>query len=104
MSNEPGSPLVLPLNDPSATLSQVGGKGASLARLATAGLPVPPGFHITTASYRRFVEENALQEKILEAVSTAVAQDQAALEETSKQINQLFSHGPHISQSHEEIL
>ncbi len=93
MSNEPGSPLVLPLNDPSATLSQVGGKGASLARLATAGLPVPPGFHITTASYRRFVEENALQEKILEAVSTAVAQDQAALEETSKQINQLFSHG-----------
>jgi pyruvate,water dikinase len=31
----------------------VGGKGLSLARLAAAGLPVPPGFCITTAAYRR---------------------------------------------------
>jgi phosphohistidine swiveling domain-containing protein len=31
----------------------VGGKGLSLAVLARAGLPVPPGFCITTAAYRR---------------------------------------------------
>ena len=31
----------------------VGGKGLSLARLAGAGLPVPPGFCVTTAAYRR---------------------------------------------------
>ncbi len=43
---------ILPLSDVSAGLSQVGGKGASLARLAAAGLPVPPGFHITAAAYR----------------------------------------------------
>ena len=67
MSNEQSTPLVLALDDVYATLEQVGGKGASLARLAAAGLPVPSGFHITTAAYRRFVAENELQEQILAA-------------------------------------
>ena len=93
MSNEAGIPLVLPLADASATLSQVGGKGASLARMAAAGLPVPPGFHITTAAYRRFVTEHGLQEQILAAVSAVTAEDSAALEEASRQIGQLFAHG-----------
>jgi rifampicin phosphotransferase len=44
--------FILPLSDASAGLSQVGGKDASLARMAAASLPVPPGFHITTAAYR----------------------------------------------------
>src|SRR5438034_4900239 len=95
MSNESFIPLVLALDDASATLEQVGGKGASLARMAAAGLPVPPGFHITTAAYRRFVTENGLQEKILAAVSgvsAAVTADQpASLEEASRQIGRLFA-------------
>jgi pyruvate,water dikinase len=48
--------LVLPLADPAADLEAVGGKGASLARLAAAGLPVPDGFHLTTHAYRRATE------------------------------------------------
>ncbi|WP_214321925.1 PEP/pyruvate-binding domain-containing protein [Nonomuraea sediminis] len=47
--------VVLPLDDPAADLATAGGKGASLARLTRAGLPVPPGFHITTEAYRSFV-------------------------------------------------
>ena len=47
--------LVLPLDDAAADLATVGGKGASLARLARAGLPVPAGFHVTTEAYRSFV-------------------------------------------------
>jgi phosphoenolpyruvate synthase/pyruvate phosphate dikinase len=39
---------ILPLSDSRATLETVGGKGASLASLSRAGLPVPDGFHITT--------------------------------------------------------
>ncbi len=93
MSNEAGIPLVLPLYDASATLSQVGGKGASLACMAAVGLPVPPGFHVTTAAYRRFVTEHGLQEQILSAVSAVTAEDSAALEEASRQIGQLFAHG-----------
>ncbi len=95
--NEQDIALVLALDDASARLLQVGGKGASLARMATAGLPVPRGFHVTTAAYRRFVEENGLQEQILAAVSTLPAvftDDQSVmLEEVSKQIAQLFVQG-----------
>src|SRR5262245_36341187 len=36
-------------------LGMVGGKGANLAWMAQAGLPVPPGFSITTMAFRRFV-------------------------------------------------
>ncbi|WP_066361293.1 PEP/pyruvate-binding domain-containing protein [Herbidospora mongoliensis] len=43
-------PYTLPLTSDSADVGTVGGKGASLARLATAGLPVPGGFHVTTAA------------------------------------------------------
>src|SRR5580693_5778299 len=34
-------------------VNTVGGKGLSLGRMAGAGLPVPPGFCVTTAAYRR---------------------------------------------------
>ena len=77
MNKEQSIPFVLALDDASARLSQVGGKGASLARMAASGLPVPPGFHITTAAYHRFVIENGLQEQILAAVS-AITPDQPA--------------------------
>ena len=47
--------LVLPLDAPGATdLAEAGGKGSSLARAVRAGLPVPPGFVVTTAAYRRY--------------------------------------------------
>ena len=61
MQTEPDR--ILPLSDPSAGLALVGGEGGSLARLTAAGVPVPPGFHITTAAYRRFVAEHGLQEQ-----------------------------------------
>src|SRR5256714_6155885 len=93
MRNEEAIPLVLALDDPAATLEQVGGKGASLALLAAAGLPVPPGFHVTTAAYRRFVRENGLQEKILAAVSTVTADQPNTLEEASRQMGRLFAQG-----------
>ncbi|MBA3905076.1 MAG: phosphoenolpyruvate synthase [Pseudonocardiales bacterium] len=41
-----------------------GGKGANLGELTRAGLPVPPGFVLTTAAYRAFVD--AIGAQILE--------------------------------------
>jgi rifampicin phosphotransferase len=55
-------PTVLDLDDPAADLATAGGKGASLTTLTRAGLPVPAGFHVTTAAYRRFVQVHGLQE------------------------------------------
>src|SRR6266849_5587707 len=72
-------PLILALDSSVATLDLVGGKGASLARMAAAGLPVPPGFHLTTCMYRRFVDENHLAESILSAAAQAKAEDPATL-------------------------
>src|SRR5215213_2159376 len=62
-------PLVLDLADPAATLEQAGGKGASLARLARAGLQAP----------------------ILAAVAAARADAPATLEVATGQIAQLFA-------------
>ncbi|HYL42111.1 MAG TPA: PEP/pyruvate-binding domain-containing protein [Ktedonobacteraceae bacterium] len=91
MRIEQNIPLILALNDANATLEQVGGKGASLACMAAAGLPVPPGFHITTAAYRRFVMEHGLQEEILAAVSAVTADHPATIEEASRRIAELFA-------------
>lgn len=49
-------------------LATVGGKGASLAQLARAGLPVPAGFHITTRAYREFITAGGLAEEIAKAL------------------------------------
>ncbi|MER6949682.1 PEP/pyruvate-binding domain-containing protein [Nonomuraea sp. NPDC000554] len=68
---------VLPLDDAAADLATVGGKGASLARLTRAGLPVPGGFHITTEAYRLFVA--GFRDQILEAASAGDADRIAAL-------------------------
>jgi phosphohistidine swiveling domain-containing protein len=82
---------VLPLADSRATLESAGGKGASLARLCVAGMPVPDGFHVTTAAYRQFVVENGLQPRILAALEPVAASQPATLEAASRAIHELFS-------------
>ena len=84
MSNE----YVRRLDDPGADVATVGGKGASLATLTRAGLPVPPGFHVTTAAYRRFVAEHDLQERI---VASATAEDPAGAGDAEARIAELFA-------------
>jgi pyruvate,water dikinase len=83
--------LVLPLDSVEAILDLAGGKGASLARMAAAGLPVPPGFHITTAAYRRFVADNGLQGTILTALADIDPNDVGALERASAAIRARFA-------------
>jgi phosphohistidine swiveling domain-containing protein len=92
--NVPGEVAwILELGSPDATLERVGGKGGSLARLATAGLPVPPGFHITTRAYGRFVSENDLADAIVSAASQATADDPAVLDRLSEQIRSRIVQG-----------
>ncbi|MGI5837223.1 MAG: PEP/pyruvate-binding domain-containing protein, partial [Chloroflexota bacterium] len=84
----------LPLADQRATLEEVGGKGASLARLANAGLPVPGGFHVTTEAYKRFVADNNLQPAIMEAVKDINLSQPSTLEKASLTIADLFARTP----------
>lgn len=46
----------------------VGGKGASLGELANAGLPVPPGFVVTSETYRKFIESTGIDTELFRAV------------------------------------
>jgi len=85
------SEYVLPLADPGANLETVGGKGASLARLVANGLPVPDGFHVTTAAYWKFVIENDLQPGILAALEVVDVAQPATLDAASQTIGELFS-------------
>ncbi|MEE3660888.1 PEP/pyruvate-binding domain-containing protein [Brenneria sp. g21c3] len=68
--------FVLPFADPHAVeLSLSGGKGASLARLTAGGLPVPPGFIVTSAAYRAFLAPLRSQiDAILQAGDDVAAQ------------------------------
>jgi pyruvate,water dikinase len=93
MTSPQASPFILNLDSPQATLERVGGKGASLARMVAAGLPVPPGFHITTDAYRRYVDENHLGDRILSAAAQAQVNDPAALDRASEQIQSLIAQG-----------
>lgn len=84
------SPLA---SSPETGLALVGGKGANLALLFQAGLPVPDGFLVTTQAYREFVRDNGLEERILAALPPSDSQDPAGLETASQQIRAMFSAG-----------
>jgi len=84
---------VIPLADPHADLETVGGKGASLARLLNAGLPVPDGFHIVTAAYQAFVAANELQPDINAALQGVDPSRLEALEAAASAIQARFLSG-----------
>ncbi|MFK4296029.1 phosphohistidine swiveling domain-containing protein [Arthrobacter sp. GAS37] len=70
-----------------------GGKGVGLGNLVRAGLPVPPGFVLTTGAYEAFVEANGIQARIQELAalhSEATPQD---YEDASAAIRALFTGG-----------
>ncbi|HUV89183.1 MAG TPA: PEP/pyruvate-binding domain-containing protein [Anaerolineae bacterium] len=67
-----------------------GGKGANLGELARAGFPVPPGFVLTTAAYRAFVETNNLQEIIGDAIQATDPEDPTELERAATTIASHF--------------
>lgn len=82
-------PLVMALDDPGAAPGLVGGKGASLARLARAGFRVPPGFHVTTGAYLDFAG-GGLREQVLEAASAVDSSDPATFDAASARIGELL--------------
>lgn len=51
----------------------LGGKGANLAEMTRLGLPVPPGFTITTKACRSYLETGSVPEDVATQVSDALA-------------------------------
>ncbi len=71
---------------PGDAASIAGGKGASLSRMAGAGLPVPPGFIVCCASFRAFLESCNGAEAIRRGTSGLDVNDPHSLAEASAQL------------------
>jgi pyruvate,water dikinase len=56
-------------------ISLVGGKGANLGKMARAGLPVPPGFCVTTDAYKQFISEMDLWTEMERLLATLPARE-----------------------------
>jgi rifampicin phosphotransferase len=71
-------------------IGPAGHKAFSLARLAGAGLPVPPGFCVTSAAYREHLSGNALTEEIAALLRNAAKhkhqETRGALQELRRKI------------------
>jgi pyruvate,water dikinase len=66
---------------------EVGGKAAGLAEMTAAGLPVAPGFAITAAAYRRYLDETDLRPftaDVLAGLGTDI--NQAAFDDAERTI------------------
>ena len=87
-------PLVMALDDADAVPGVVGGKGASLARLARAGFRVPPGFCVTTGAYLDFTGRGGLREPVLAAMAAVDVSDAATFGAASARIGELFAGWP----------
>src|SRR5580693_4590759 len=82
------------LDDPGAAPGVVGGKGASLARLARAGFRVPPGFHVTTSAYLDFIGRGDLRAPVQAAMSAVDVSDAATFDAAAARIGELFAGQP----------
>lgn len=92
-------------------LPLAGGKGANLGAMINAGMPVPPGFCVTTDAYIHFVSKNSLQEQIMERIGKLHSNKTEELEPVSVEIRHLFetaSISPEISaeirQAYQELI
>ena len=70
-----------------------GGKGANLGEMTTAGLPIPPGFVLTTDAYDAFVQAHGLQQQIVDLAHTVSADEPQSSEVVSQKIRTLFRQG-----------
>jgi pyruvate,water dikinase len=70
--------------------ARVGGKGANLSRLAAAGLPVPPGFCVTTEAYGDFLREGRIAAELAGAIEELVFDDAAKLTEQTDAIREMI--------------
>lgn len=61
-----------------------GGKGANLAAMTAAGLPVPPGFVVTPAGYRAAMEAAGTREQIRDQFDAAFSADRDSEEQRAR--------------------
>jgi pyruvate, water dikinase len=92
----PDTPFILPLSALDQTIAPaVGGKMANLGEIGNRiGLPVPQGFAISAAAYKRFLESSNLATEIEARLSEASIQDLDTLKTISRELQTLVRQAP----------
>lgn len=75
-------------------ISLVGGKGANLGEMYNLGIPVPPGFIISSGAYFSFIEENNLKGKIKEYLQETDKNRPESFTGVSEKIKKLIVSSP----------
>jgi pyruvate, water dikinase len=69
----------------------VGGKGANLGEMTNAGIPVPPGFIVTSSAYYDFIEQTGLEIKIRVLLKPLKVSDSKQLQDIAVKIQKLIT-------------
>ncbi|MDP3066288.1 MAG: phosphoenolpyruvate synthase [Methanobacteriaceae archaeon] len=67
-----------------------GGKGANLGELTQAGIPVPPGFVVTSATYQKFLEETGVFDEIMGILNDLDVNQNKELQEAARKIKKII--------------
>ncbi|MBU0763267.1 MAG: PEP/pyruvate-binding domain-containing protein [Candidatus Kerfeldbacteria bacterium] len=72
------------------SVSEAGGKGASLGEMMQAGFPVPPGFVITSSTYDEFLDRLNVKEDINAQLKTVDLNDMNSVEKATAVIHDII--------------
>jgi len=72
-----------------ADVELVGGKGANLGEMVRAGLPVPPGFVVTSAAFLAALDAAGIRQRLRERFAAVDSQDPQALTAASTDMRRL---------------
>jgi pyruvate,water dikinase len=81
----------------------LGGKCASLVTMTAAGMPVPPGFAVTTTSYDAFIEQSGLADEITRRVAEIDPDDIISVDRLSREIRAQIGSRPFPERLREEL-
>ncbi|MDO8870853.1 MAG: phosphoenolpyruvate synthase [Methanobacteriaceae archaeon] len=67
-----------------------GGKGANLGELTQAGIPVPPGFVVTSETYDKFMRETGIYGEVMGFLDSLDVNNNKKLQEAAKNIKKII--------------
>jgi pyruvate, water dikinase len=95
MTNRPTSPYLVWFDEyTEADRDRVGGKNASLGTMIHAGLPVPPGFAVTTDAYATLRRDPALRDEVKRRIGDVSPSDVTRLQVVSREVRELIEQVP----------
>lgn len=68
-----------------------GGKGANLGELTQAGIPVPPGFVVTSKTYDQFIKETGIFDEIMSILDALDVNNNKELQASSVKIKKIIT-------------